>query len=158
MEALQGYTSDTDEEDRLEAMEIAHDVDERDNDRRSRSRSLGRSEMPEPFNIAVYRGPEYVPQLEIDDLPTRINDPHRQCRLVPEGPQPKAIRGLRLQELATLIKRCGFQGEWRQGGKQARAVFVGDKFIINQEKSSTWVQGRRAQEIDARLRAARSGQ
>ena len=38
-------------------------------------------------------------------------------------------------------------------------MFVGDKFIINQEKSSTWAQGVRAQEIDARLRAARrSGQ
>ena len=87
------------------------------------------------------------------------HDPHRQCRSVPEGRPPKAIRGLLLDELATLIRRCGFEGAWRQGGKQSRAVFVGDKFIINQEKSSTWAQGVRAQEIDARLRAARrSGQ
>ena len=101
----------------------------------------------------------YVPQLDVDNLPTRIHDPHRQCRLVPEGRPPKAICGLHLDELATLIRRCGLEGAWRQGGKQSRAVFVGDKFIINQEKSSTWAQGVRAQEIDARLRAARrSGQ
>ena len=118
---------------------------------RSRSRSTGRSEAPE---VEVY-----VPQLDVDNLPTRIHDPHRQCRLVPEGRPPKAIRGLLLDELATLIRRCGLEGAWRQGGKQPRAVFVGDGFIINQERSSTWAQGRRAQEIDARLRAARrSGQ
>lgn len=117
----------------------------------SRSRSTGRSEAPE---VEVY-----VPQLDVDNLPTRIHDPHRQCRLVPEGRPPKAIRGLLLDELATLIRRCGLEGAWRQGGKQPRAVFVGDGFIINQERSSTWAQGRRAQEIDARLRAARrSGQ
>ena len=118
---------------------------------RSRSRSTGRSGAPE---VEVY-----VPQLDVDNLPTRIHDPHRQCRLVPEGRPPKAIRGLLLDELATLIRRCGLEGAWRQGGKQSRAVFVGDGFIINQERSSTWAQGRRAQEIDARLRAARrSGQ
>ena len=118
---------------------------------RSRSRSTGRSEAPE---VEVY-----VPQLDVDNLPTRIHDPHRQCRLVPEGRPPKAIRGLLLDELATLIRRCGLEGAWRQGGKQSRAVFMGDGFIINQERSSTWAQGRRAQEIDARLRAARrSGQ
>ena len=118
---------------------------------RSRSRSTGRSEAPE---VEVY-----VPQLDVDNLRTRIHDPHRQCRLVPEGRPPKAIRGLLLDELATLIRRCGLEGAWRQGGKQPRAVFVGDGFIINQERSSTWAQGRRAQEIDARLRAARrSGQ
>ena len=116
---------------------------------RSRSRSAGQRE---PTDV-------YVPQLDVDNLPTRVHDPHRQCRLVPEGRPPKAIRGLRLDELATLIRRCGLEGAWRQGGKQSRAVFVGDKFIINQEKSSTWAQGVRAQEIDARLRAARrSGQ
>ena len=118
---------------------------------RSRSRSTGRSEAPE--------AEVYVPQLDVDNLPTRIHDPHRQCRLVPEGRPPKAIRGLLLDELATLIRRCGLEGAWRHGGKQSRAVFVGDGFIINQERSSTWAQGRRAQEIDARLRAARrSGQ
>ena len=118
---------------------------------RSRSRSTGRSGAPE---VAVY-----VPQLDVDNLATRIHDPHRQCRLVPEGRPPKAIRGLRLDELATLIRRCGFEGAWRQGGKQSRAVFVGNQFIINQEASSTWVQGVRAQEIDMRFRAARrSGQ
>ena len=116
---------------------------------RSRSRSAGRREGADV----------YVPQLDVDNLPTRIHDPHRQCRSVPEGRPPKAIRGLLLDELATLIRRCGLEGVWRQGGKQSRAVFVGDKFIINQEKSSTWNQGVRAQEIDARLRAARrSGQ
>ena len=116
---------------------------------RSRSRSAGRREV----------GNVYVPQLDVDNLPTRAHDPHRQCRSVPEGRPPKAIRGLLLDELATLIRRCGLEGAWRQGGKQSRAVFVGDKFIINQEKSSTWAQGVRAQEIDARLRAARrSGQ
>ena len=116
---------------------------------RSRSRSAGRREVEDV----------YVPRLDVDDLPTRIHDPHRQCRSVPEGRPPKAIRGLLLDELATLIRRCGLEGAWRQGGKQSRAVFVGDQFIINQEKSSTWAQGVRAQEIDARLRAARrSGQ
>ena len=116
---------------------------------RSRSRSAGRREVADV----------YVPQLDVDNLPTRAHDPHRQCRSVPEGRPPKAIRGLLLDELATLIRRCGLEGAWRQGGKQSRAVFVGDKFIINQEKSSTWAQGVRAQEIDARLRAARrSGQ
>ena len=116
---------------------------------RSRSRSAGRREVEDV----------YVPQLDVDNLPTRIHDPHRQRRSVPEGRPPKAIRGLLLDELATLIRRCGLEGAWRHGGKQSRAVFVGDKFIINQEKSSTWAQGVRAQEIDARLRAARrSGQ
>ena len=63
-----------------------------------------------------------------------------------------------MDELAVLIQRCRLQGAWRQGGKQSRAVFVGDGFIINQEASSTWAQGVgvRAKEIDARLRAARS--
>ena len=101
----------------------------------------------------------YVLQLDVDNLPTRIHDSHRQCRLVPEGRPPKGIPGLRLDELATLIRRCGLEGAWPQGGKQSRAVFVGDRFIINQENSSTWAQGVRAQEIDARLHAARrSGQ
>ena len=115
---------------------------------RSRSRSTGRSEIADVE--------AYVPQLDVDNLPTRIHDPHRQCRLVPEGRPPKAIRGLRLDELATVIRRCGLEGAWRQGGKQSRAVFVGDGFIINQEASSTWVQGVCAQQIDMRLRAARS--
>ena len=128
------------------AAEIA--PDEEGDMRRSRSRSTGRSEAPE---VEVY-----VPQLDVDNLATRIHDPHRQCRLVPEGRPPKAIRGLRLDELATLIRRCGFEGAWRQGGKQSRAVFVGDGFIINQEASSTWVQGVCAAQIDMRLRAARS--
>ena len=137
----------------IEEIEPAEEIvldGERDR-RRSRSRSAGRPEMED---VEVY-----VPQLDVDNLPTRIHDPHRQCRSVPEGRPPKAIRGLLLDELATLIRRCGFEGAWHQGGKQSRAVFVGDKFIINQEKSSTWAQGVRAQEIDARLRAARrSGQ
>ena len=60
----------------------------------------------------------YVPQLDVDNLPTRIHDPHRQCRLVPEGRPPKAIRGLRLDELATLIRRCGLEGAWRQGSSR----------------------------------------
>ena len=128
------------------AAEIA--PDEEGDMRRSRSRSTGRSEM---LNVDVY-----VPQLDVDNLPTRIHDPHRHCRLVPEGRPPKAIRGLCLDELTTLIRRCGFQGAWRQGGKQSRAVFVGDGFIISQEKSSTWAQGVSAEEIDARIRAARS--
>ena len=123
-------------------------LDEERDKRRSRSRSAGR---PAVEDVEVY-----VPQLDVDNLPTRIHDPHRQCRLVPEGRPPKAIRGLLLDELATFIRRCGLEGAWRQGGKQSRAVFVGDGFIINQEASSTSAQGVRAQEIDARLRAARS--
>ena len=97
--------------------------DEESERRRSRNRSAGR---PEVEDVEVY-----VPQLDVDNLPIRIHDPHRQCRLVPEGRQPKAIPGLRLDELATLIRLCGFEGAWRQGGKQSRLVFVGDRFIIN---------------------------
>ena len=97
--------------------------DEESERRRSRNRSAGR---PEVEDVEVY-----VPQLDVDNLPTRIHDPHRQCRLVPEGRPPKGIPGLRLDELATLIRLCGFEGAWRQGGKQSRLVFVGDRFIIN---------------------------
>ena len=118
-------------------------LDEERDRRRFRSRSAGRPEV-------------YVPQLDVDNLPTFTHDPHRRRRLVPEGRPPKAILGLCLDELTTLIRRCGLEGARRQGGKQSRAVFMGDGFIINQGKSSTWAQGVRAQEIDARIRAARS--
>ena len=133
--------------DEIVPVEVVAPAEERDRSR-SRSRSVGRAAVED---VGVY-----VPQLSVDNLPTRINDPHRQCRLVPEGRPPKAIRGLRMDELAVLIQRCRLQGAWRQGGKQSRAVFVGDGFIINQEASSTWVQGVRAAQIDMRLRAARS--
>ena len=136
--------------DEIVPVEVVAPAEERDRSR-SRSRSVGRAAVED---VGVY-----VPQLSVDNLPTRINDPHRQCRLVPEGRPPKAIRGLRMDELAVLIQRCRLQGAWRQGGKQSRAVFVGNLFIINQEASPTWVQGVRAQEIDMRFRAARrSGQ
>ena len=133
--------------DEIVPVEEVAPAEERDRSR-SRSRSVGRAAAED---VGVY-----VPQLGVDNLPTRIHDPHRQCRLVPEGRPPKAIRGLRMDELAVLIQRCRLQGAWRQGGKQSRAVFVGNGFIINQEASSTWVQGVCAQQIDMRLRAARS--
>ena len=56
--------------------------DEERDARCSRSRSAGRSEG---VDVEVY-----VPQLDVDNLPTRIHDPHRQCRLGPEGRPPNA--------------------------------------------------------------------
>ena len=97
--------------------------------------------------------------LDIDKLPAR-NRKGRAFREVPAGPAPKATRGWSLGELSGLIEQLGLEGSWKQGGKETRAVYEGPDpsrplYIINYEKSSCWVQGKQAQAIDLRIRAAR---
>ena len=97
--------------------------------------------------------------LDIDKLPAR-NKRGRAFREVPAGPAPKATRGWSLGELSGLIEQLGLEGAWKQGGKETRAVYEGPDpsrplYIINYEKSSCWVQGKQAQAIDLRIRAAR---
>ena len=97
--------------------------------------------------------------LDIDKLPAR-NRKGRAFREVPAGPAPKATRGWSLGELSGVIEQLGLEGAWKQGGKEARAVYEGPDpsrplYIINYEKSSCWVQGKQAQAIDLRIRAAR---
>ena len=65
-----------------------------------------------------------------------------------------------MEELVAIIQRCGLYRRWAQGGQQARGRFEGDDVVINIHKqgnssSTGWVHGKRANEIDARLRAAR---
>ena len=65
-----------------------------------------------------------------------------------------------LEELSGVIEHLGLEGAWKQGGKEARAVYEGPdpsrpQYIINYEKSACWVQGKQAQAIDIRIRAAR---
>ena len=97
--------------------------------------------------------------LDIDKLPAR-NRKGRAFREVPAGPAPKATRGWSLEELSGVIEQLGLEGAWKQGGKEARAVYEGPdpsrpQYIINYEKSACWVQGKQAQAIDIRIRAAR---
>ena len=97
--------------------------------------------------------------LDIDKLPAR-NRRGRAFREVPAGPAPKATRGWSLGELSGVIEQLGLEGAWKQGGKETRAVYEGPDpsrplYIINYEKSSCWVQGKQAQAIDLRIRAAR---
>ena len=97
--------------------------------------------------------------LDIDKLPAR-NRRGRAFREVPAGPAPKATRGWTLGELSGVIEQLGLEGAWKQGGKETRAVYEGPDpsrplYIINYEKSSCWVQGKQAQAIDLRIRAAR---
>ena len=97
--------------------------------------------------------------LDIDKLPAR-NRKGRAFREVPAGPAPKATRGWSLGELSGVIEQLGLEGAWKQGGKETRAVYEGPDpsrplYIINYEKSSCWVQGKQAQAIDLRIRAAR---
>ena len=97
--------------------------------------------------------------LDIDKLPAR-NRRGRAFREVPAGPAPKATRGWSLGELSGVIEQLGLEGAWKQGGKEARAVYEGPDpsrplYIINYEKSACWVQGKQAQAIDLRIRAAR---
>ena len=97
--------------------------------------------------------------LDIDKLPAR-NKRGRAFREVPAGPAPKATRGWSLEELSGVIEHLGLEGAWKQGGKEARAVYEGPdpsrpQYIINYEKSACWVQGKQAKAIDIRIRAAR---
>ena len=64
-----------------------------------------------------------------------------------------------MEELVAIIQRCGLDGRRAQGGQQARGRYEGP-FVINilkkgNSSSTVWVQSKRANEIDARLRAAR---
>ena len=97
--------------------------------------------------------------LDIDNLPARTKK-GGAFRKVPAGPAPKATRGWTLEELSGVIEHLGLEGAWKQGGKEARAVYEGPdpsrpQYIINYEKSACWVQGKQAQAIDIRIRAAR---
>ena len=105
------------------------------------------------------RSPRRPKILDIDNLPARTKR-GGAFRKVPEGPAPKATRGWTLEELSGVIEHLGLQGAWKQGGKQSRAVYEGPdpnrpQYIINYEKSACWVQGKQAQAIDIRIRAAR---
>ena len=105
------------------------------------------------------RSPRRPLILDIDNLPARTKR-GGAFRKVPEGPAPKATRGWTLEELSGVIEHLGLQGAWKQGGKQSRAVYEGPdpnrpQYIINYEKSACWVQGKQAQAIDIRIRAAR---
>ena len=97
--------------------------------------------------------------LDVDQLPARNRKGMSFCA-DPQGPQPKATRGWSHHELSNIIQHLGLEGAWKQGGKEKRAVFEGPDptrpdYIINYESSSCWVQGKKAQEVDLRIRAAR---
>ena len=126
-------------------------VSDEETQRRSRSRSAGR-----------FRGLD-APDIAVDNLPARVYAPVFRGRLFPDGPPPKSSRGWSVDELIAVIKRCGLEryGSWRQGGQQERKVFEGDDFLINihikssRSASTVWVQGKRANEVNTRLLAAR---
>ena len=104
-----------------------------------------------------------APDVAVDNLPARIYAPVFRGRLIPDGPPPKSTRGWSIDELKAVIKRCDLErlGSWRQGGQQERKVFEGDDFLINihirgtRSASTVWVQGKRANEVNTRLLAAR---
>ena len=104
-----------------------------------------------------------VPDVAVDNLPARIYAPVFRGRLIPDGPPPKSTRGWSVDELKAVIKRCDLErfGSWRQGGQQDRKVFEGNDFLINihirgtRSASTVWVQGKRANEVNTRLLAAR---
>ena len=113
----------------------------------------------EVVDRARSRSPRRPLILDIDNLPARTRR-GGASRAVPEGPAPKATRGWTLEELSGVIEHLGLEGAWKQGGKEARAVYEGPDpsrplYIINYEKSACWVQGKQAQAIDLRIRAAR---
>ena len=104
-----------------------------------------------------------VADVAVDNLPARIYAPVFRGRLIPDGPPPKSTRGWSIEELKAVIKRCDLErlGSWRQGGQQDRKVFEGNDFLINihirgtRSASTVWVQGKRANEVNTRLLAAR---
>ena len=104
-----------------------------------------------------------APDVAVDNLPARIYAPVFRGRLIPDGPPPKSTRGWSIEELKAVIKRCDLErlGSWRQGGQQERKVFEGNDFLINihirgtRSASTVWVQGKRANEVNTRLLAAR---
>ena len=104
-----------------------------------------------------------APDVAVDNLPARIYAPVFRGRLIPDGPPPKSTRGWSIDELKAVIKRCDLErfGSWRQGGQQDRKVFEGNDFLINihirgtRSASTVWVQGKRANEVNTRLLAAR---
>ena len=101
--------------------------------------------------------------IAVDNLPARIYAPVFRGRLIPDGPPPKSTRGWSIDELKDVIKRCDLErfGSWRQGGQQDRKVFEVNDFLINihirgtRSASTVWVQGKRANEVNTRLLAAR---
>ena len=116
------------------------------------TRSVSRSTSPITPTIRVR-----VPDVAVEQPPLR-----RGHRLVPDGRGPKSTRGWTYGEVAAAIERAGLTGSWRQGGQDSRIIWEGDQYIINVQPKgnagismTVWVQGRRANEIDARLRAAR---
>ena len=151
MDALKGYESDGSDVEQTQVQEDSDEYaetivqisdDEREPTRRSRSRSAGRVDAL------------LAPDVDVDNLP-----PRRYGRQIPDGRPPKSTKGWSVEELTAVIRRCGLAGGWRQGGKQSIAIFQGEQFIINiyakGTRSTVLVQGRRVNEIDARLRAAR---
>ena len=104
-----------------------------------------------------------APDIAVDNLPARIYAPVFRGRLIPDGPPPKSTRGWSIDELKDVIKRCDLErfGSWRQGGQQDRKVFEVNDFLINihirgtRSASTVWVQGKRANEVNTRLLAAR---
>ena len=105
----------------------------------------------------------HAPDVAVDNLPARIYAPVFRGRLIPDGPPPKSTRGWSIEELKAVIKRCDLErfGSWRQGGQQDRKVFEGNDVLINihirgtRSASTVWVQGKRANEVNTRLLAAR---
>ena len=96
-----------------------------------------------------------VPDLDVDRLP-----PPRRGRRLPDGRPPKSWKVRNMEELVAMIQRCGLHGLWAQGGQESRGRYEGDDFVINIHKKSSisstvWVQGKRANEVNARLLAAR---
>ena len=104
-----------------------------------------------------------APDIAVDNLPARIYAPVFRGWLIPDGPPPKSTRGWSVDELTAAIKRCGLEplGSWREGGQQERKVFEGDDFLVNihirstRSASTVWVQGKRSNEVNTRLLAAR---
>ena len=107
-----------------------------------------------------------APRVAINKVYTRGGD-QGQTKLV--GGQSRSKGALRIEcygtidELNAVIKRCDLErfGSWRQGGQQDRKVFEGNDFLINihirgtRSASTVWVQGKRANEVNTRLLAAR---
>ena len=97
-----------------------------------------------------------VPDLDVDRLP-----PPRRGRRIPDGRPPTGWKVRNMEELVAMIQRCGLHGIWAQGGQQSRGRYEGDDFVINIHKkkstisSTVCVQGKRANEVNARLLAAR---
>ena len=99
-----------------------------------------------------------TPNLDTDALPAR-----RARRFANKSPtltEPRGSKKWTMDEITATLNRCQLVGQWKQGGVINRAVFEADDmtYLVNFHSGTVWVQGRRALEIDAKLRAARSAQ